>query len=207
LPNKHFRAPEFFIGVDLGKLRDYTAIAVLEKYFVSAGYDAVYHREVVEPRTVLRMLQQIRLGTSYPAVVESISQLIAKLSIKGRCTAIIDATGVGQPVVDALRAQDLDCDLIPVVITGGEQVTRVPGGLAVPKSELLVSLQMTVANAELRIPSQLPLRKTLVDELTKIGRNLRAVGSGHDDLVMALALACWKAGDNKVIGEQNRRLL
>jgi hypothetical protein len=207
LLSEPFKAPEFFIGVDLGKLRDYTAIAVIERYFKSTGYDAVYHREAFESRTVLRMLEQVRLGTSYPAVVNRISELIAKLSVKGRCTAIVDATGVGQPVVDALRTQELDCDLIPVTITGGDHSTKISGGVTIPKSELLVSLQMTVANEELRIPSQLPLRRTLVDELTKIGRNLRAVGSGHDDLVMALSLACWKSHDGRTVGEQNRRLL
>ena len=194
---------KFFIGVDLGKLRDHSALAVIERYTEKTGYDRVYHCDAVETRTVLRMIEQIRLGTSYPAVIDRICDVVAKIAEKGPCTVIVDATGVGQPVVDALRKREPDCQLIPVTITGGDQAH----GLNIPKSDLLVSLQMMVANAELRIPHQLRFRKTLVEELTKIGRNLKAIGNGHDDLVMAVALACWQARQHRTIGAQGRRLL
>ena len=39
----------------------------------------------------------------------------------GRCALAIDATGVGQPVLDMLRRANPGCSIAPVIITGGER--------------------------------------------------------------------------------------
>ena len=45
----------------------------------------------------------------------------------GQCELVVDATGVGAPVVDMLRAAGLGCDISSVTITGGEKETARPG--------------------------------------------------------------------------------
>ena len=62
---------------------------------------------------------------------------------------IVDATGVGAPVVDMLRRADLPCRLMPVTITGGEHDAPVRGGYHVPKRELLTGLQVLVQSGGL----------------------------------------------------------
>jgi hypothetical protein len=69
------------VAVDLGQQRDYTAIAVVERCYVSAGplYNAEYYhrgewihraREPVSLEYHVRHLERPPLGTSYVEVVE-----------------------------------------------------------------------------------------------------------------------------------------
>ena len=110
----------------------------------------------------------------------------------------VDATGVGAPVVDMLRAAQLGCDLAAVVITGGD---RAGSAGSVPKRDLIAGLQVLLENGQLRI-GRLKEAGRLAQELMDVrismnsgGRvRMGADGCGeHDDLVIALALACWRA--------------
>ena len=77
---------------------------------------ATYERKQ-ETEYGLRYLERIRLGTSYPSIVEHLRQVIEIPEMAGRCTLVPDATGVGGPVMDMLRAARLGCPIVPVVIT------------------------------------------------------------------------------------------
>ncbi|HWE49243.1 MAG TPA: hypothetical protein VG273_05620 [Bryobacteraceae bacterium] len=75
---------------------------------------------------------------------------------------------------------------------------------SVPKQELIAVLQIALENGRLRVPRKLKEAGALAREMINIqvtpgagtGRaRIGADGYGeHDDLVMALALACWRAG-------------
>ena len=43
----------------------------------------------------------------------------AARALAGRCTLVMDATGVGAAVLDLLRGADLGCGIEPVILTGG----------------------------------------------------------------------------------------
>ena len=150
-----------------GKLRDHSAIAVVERY-------AVYLCERVEQRVALRMIARARLGTSYARVVERVRELAARASAEGICTVVVDATGVGEPVVEVMRGSAMAAELVAVTITAGERAARVRGGWHVPKRELVVGLQMMVDQGELGVAEGLPLAAELVEELTEMGRDSRA---------------------------------
>lgn len=189
---------EFFFGVDLGKLTDYSAIAIVEQFVVRDGFDPYLRSEVWKIRNVVRHLERVRLGTSYPRVVERVAGLVEKASAAGRCSVVVDATGVGEPVVDALRAERMGVELIPVTLTGGAHSVRAAGGSwHVPKKEILVGLQGMVARREIEVSSALALRDDFFEEMAAIGRGLRAEGKAHDDMVMAVGLACWKIRGRK----------
>ena len=181
----------FYIGIDLGKWRDHTAFVILQR--APAGHRYVY----------LRGVERLPLGTPYPAVVERLQALVRRLG--GKCCIIVDGTGVGAPVVDLIRRARMGCDICEVTITGGEHASSGGSGgrWNVPKQDLVTGLQMMLEQGELRIARKLKEAGQLVKELTdmqatsrKTGRvRLGADGCGqHDDLVMALALACWKVG-------------
>ena len=57
----------FFIGVDLGKRRDHTAIAVVERV---DGYSPYGQGEMKE--MLVRYLERAPLGTSYTDVAEAV---------------------------------------------------------------------------------------------------------------------------------------
>jgi hypothetical protein len=65
---------------------------------------------------------------------------------------VVDATGVGAPVVDLLRAAGIGERLVAVTITGSDDVTRGPGGdWRVPKRDLVTGLQVMLQSGELGI--------------------------------------------------------
>ena len=192
----------FYIGLDLGQKKDYSAIAVLERIDRVKPY-----RGLVMEQLLLRHAERLPLGTPYPKVVDRVREIVRSDALRANCALAVDATGVGAPVVDMLRAARLGCDLTPVTITGGEAEGS---NYRVPKRDLIAGLQVLLENGELKIAR---MRETarLVKELTDVrmlsrGR-IGAEGEGeHDDLVIALALACWRAKRKLQIYEGTKRL-
>lgn len=178
----------FYIGLDLGQRRDHSAIAVVQK--------SVPHRLQV------RHLERVPLGTPYTAVVARIREIVQHPELRGQCALVVDGTGIGAPVVDALRAARLGCELCAVTITGGDHEHGRDGAWSVPKRDLIAGLQVLLERGELRIAKALLEAGSLVRELLDMritmagnGRiRLGADGFGeHDDLVIAVALSCWRA--------------
>jgi len=177
----------FYVGLDLGQRNDPSTIAVVEK----TGVMRVRH------------LERIPLGTPYPGVVERVRQITSHRDLARNCALAVDATGVGAPVVDMLRAARLGCDIAAVTITGGErQHQNGSMGVSVPKRDLMAVVQVLLERNELKLARGLRELGALLRELTDVrstagvgGRvRLGADGCGeHDDLVIALALACWRA--------------
>jgi hypothetical protein len=92
---------------------------------------------------------------------------------------------------------------VPITITGGHTVVEgKDGSQHVRKKDLVTCLLMQVQSRRLKIARALPGADLLVQEMTTFrikitaaaNETYGALGSGqHDDLVMAVALACWVA--------------
>jgi len=193
----------FYAGLDLGQRRDHSAIAVVERMELVRAFQApIFHSLLV------RHVERVPLGTPYPRVVARVREIVRHGEVHGRCALAVDGTGVGAPVVEMLRAAQLGCEISAVTITGGdrEHSQRSAGGAAwnVPKQDLIAGVQVLLERGELRIARKLrdagPLVRELLDVRATAGRAARgrmrlgADGCGeHDDLVIALALACWGA--------------
>jgi hypothetical protein len=120
---------EYFVGLDLGQVRDHTAIAVVERTDIcSRERDRATWEFLRETRSYLRHLERVALGTSYPEVVRIVCGLVAAVEESGQCTLVVDATGVGAPVVDLLREAGLRRPVVAVTITGSDGVTRRSNG-------------------------------------------------------------------------------
>ena len=125
---------EYFVGLDLGQKRDFTAFCIVERRVeMFDAKDPVTWDFVRRTRFHLRHLGRMPLGTPYPEVVERVVKVVHSLSLRGKCEVVVDATGVGGPVVDLLRAARLDCPVVAVTITGGEAPVRVGAAWRVPK--------------------------------------------------------------------------
>jgi hypothetical protein len=191
---------DYFIGLDLGKNSDFTALAVVERAEFEGEWDVATWAHRTEPAVRLRYLERIPLGTPYPEIVGRVGKVMGSAALaQGRRHLVVDATGVGQPVVDLLARENLDCKLWPVTITGGASEGISRGGYRVPKRDLIIGLQVRLQEGELQIASGLKEGATLARELgdmrvetTGGGREKYGAKSGkHDDLVLAVALACW----------------
>jgi hypothetical protein len=99
----------FYMGIDLGKRRDHTAIAIVERQDSRMAYLAP-----ACGRLLLRYAERVALGTPYPEVVERVRQMVRHENLQGQCAVAVDATGVGEPVVDMLRRGQLGCEVSAV---------------------------------------------------------------------------------------------
>jgi len=221
----------YAIGVDLGQVQDYTAIAVVgldERYLAAwqareEAYDSlsrarkdphldevdlrIIEREiddgadsVPEPVYEVRHLERLPLGTRYPEVVCRIKALLNTPPLADECALAVDATGVGVAVTDMLRQAGLYFDSI--TITSGEKESREGSHWRVPKRDLISACQVLLQQRRLKIAALLPEAKTLTEELLNFRYKITQASNltyeswregAHDDLVLALSLAVWKA--------------
>ena len=193
--------PRYFVGLDLGKAQDHTALAVIERAEqlrrdarLSVSYDF--------PRRILhsvRHLERVPLMTPYPDIVELVRGVVRSAELERNTTLVVDATGVGAPVVDLLKRAGLRCMICPVMITGGDTESGDGTVWRVPKRVLMVGLQVAFQKRWLAVADCGEATGLFVKELlaTRVrvsasGHDRWGAATGHDDLVMAAALAWWR---------------
>ena len=158
-----------------------------------------YPRAAVRPVLSLRHLERFPLGTPYPMIVRRVQALLSARPLANDAVLLVDATGVGRPVIDMLEQANLQPHAI--TITGGSTVTADGFEFRVPKRDLAMAVQVLLQNRRLVFAAELPLLDVLKQELqsfeVKINPDtahdsyLSWREGAHDDLVLAVALACW----------------
>jgi len=199
------------IGVDIGQKRDPTAIAVAETV-----WQATPTGQGMEERYTIRRTERLPLGTPYPAVAERIAAVVTNLhkratqreydpmmGVYQTATVVapeiilyVDATGVGQPVVDLLARAGVQP--IAVYFTHGDRRTvREDGSVALGKGWLVSRLQSLLQTDRLLLPKTreaAALTEELLNYEIKVSEDANEqygafrVGA-HDDLVTAIGLA------------------
>ena len=206
---------KFYLGLDLGQRRDHSAIAVVEREEQPRPYGEPEYRGLTLLHT-----ERLPLGTRYPDVVERVRQIVSTPVLAPRCELVVDATGVGAPVVEMLKTAKLGWGITAVTITGGGKENGKEawrgGDYNVPKQDLMSAVQLALEHDELRIAGRLRDAGALVEELVRVRKTYQGSGhermgadrrGEHDDLVIALALACWKARKVvKTVGMRGTRL-
>lgn len=211
----------FYLGLDLGQSKDYTALCVLEEplwtgeagewrspaemMFDEAEYVlSLNHSQgrPPDPPLSVRRLERFALGTRYPAIAERVTALLSSAPLRGKRTALlVDATGVGAGVVDHFERAALSP--IAVTIHGGDGVGRDPmkHGYRVPKRDLVGAVGVLLQTRRLKVAEGLPESETLKRELSNFRVKIDPKTAhdsyshwreaDHDDLVLATAMACW----------------
>src|ERR1700686_4083733 len=72
----------FYLGLDLGKKHDHTAVVIVERRGNSL---------------LVRHLERMALGTPYTAVVARVQEIVERTEREGQCAVVVDGTGVGEP--------------------------------------------------------------------------------------------------------------
>jgi hypothetical protein len=196
-----WRSPgNFFVGVDLGQSTDPTAVCILEGY-AEVGDPADGPRYFYD----VRFLMRFPLGMSYPRMVTDIGTMLTRPPLNGsKCELLIDETGVGRAVGDIFDGAGLKP--LRIAITAGNEATQ--SGMrrySVPKQELVSTLDAMLNTGELRFAKELREAPTLQDELKDFRRHVSEAGrysfsardGKHDDLVLAVAIALWRAVKRK----------
>jgi len=178
----------YIVGLDLGQSQDYTALVLLGQHVAAPAH---YH---------LRYIKRFPLKTSYQEIMDSVTRMLKSKEFDAHPSAlIIDATGVGAPVVDMFKRAKVRP--VAVTITCGFEVTKVSGReFRVPKLDLVSTLRLLFDDQRLQIAEGLPDAKVLVDELLSFRLKVSDAGHDtyspwregeHDDLVLVTALAAW----------------
>ena len=181
--------PSYVVGVDLAQSADYTCFAFMER--------------VGEPTTyAVRHLDRFR-GQPYTAVARRLRDLVDRLLAerpKPTVTVVVDATGVGAAALDVMREANIAAPLVPVLIHGGDRVSREGGTYRTPKRDLIAAVQVAMEAGRLRVNPDFAFATILTDELAKFRRKTTPTGrdayeswreDDHDDAVLAVSLALW----------------
>jgi hypothetical protein len=192
---------DYFIGLDLGQAAAFTALAVLERTASTVPAD------LGTWTYALCRLERFPPGTRYREVIARLRTLLTAQPpghvyppLNGAKLAV-DQTGVGEAVVRLFREAELPARVQPVFITGGHRVQFDQGVYYTPQKELVSTLQVLIEGRRLQF-HRAPLHETLAKQIPSFHAKITAGGMEptpdwrereHDDLVLALALACWLA--------------
>lgn len=203
------------IGVDLGRQNDFAAPVIFEDELivepVTIMPDGVPPRYQDVPISLMRIYNLVDMcqwrGVSYPMIARRIKDITISPLISRDYILVVDATGVGIPVIDMMREQDLFP--IGISITGGNVVTLSEFGYNVPKRDIVVNMQVVFQTERIRIAEELELAGTFRDQLKHYttpdkltARGKQTFGNdaevGNDDLVTSAGIVLWYA--EKVLG-------
>ena len=188
----------FALGLDLGQVRDHSAIVVVERVIATADDGAEACMRIQGPVYRVRYVERFPLGTTYPDIVTAVEELLDDRPLRGRTRLVVDGTGVGVPVIDMF--QERGRPLLPIMITGGDAISYQGRIVRVPKRDVVSVLQVLFQSQRLRIAAEITERDLLIAELINFSARIttnahdtyEAWREGqHDDLVLALGLACW----------------
>lgn len=177
------------VGLDLGQRSDFTALAYVER-----RQEGSAPAEYRVPR--LRRWRE----TAYTTIRDELADRLPAWGLTRTDTLAVDGTGVGVAVVDIFTEARFSTTMASITITGGFEPTKVPGGWHVPKRELVGTVSVLLEQRRLLIADGLPEAAILKAELSNFRLKMTAAGnetfgawrdSDHDDLVLAVALACW----------------
>jgi hypothetical protein len=181
----------YIVGLDPGQANDPTAVVIIEH--PSRDREPVYR---------VRALHRYPLGTSYPVIVDDISERLLTPPLARDSMLAIDATGVGAPVVDMFKNNPDLRDIYRITITSGYAVGGSGYDLTVPKRDLIMKAAILFQQRRVRIALSLPDTDALIGELLSYRIKTSDTGhqsfapassSDHDDLLLALSLALWTA--------------
>jgi hypothetical protein len=198
----------YFVGLDLGQSADYTALAVVQG--VKERDDGGDFRTVLQ----LRHLQRYPLRTPYTTIADGVVGVMRSKALtsdeydparhrvaKPKAELLVDKTGVGRGVTDILKERGLK--FTGIVIHGGETTHNTDGAYHVPKKDLVAALEVPFDKGTLKIAEGLELWPALREELQSFRRKQNPKtshvsfehwrDSDRDDLVLAVAMACWGA--------------
>ena len=177
---------------------DHTAVALVERF--QRLRDSPLGGQVREDVFHVIRLDRFELGTPYREQVSRIGVWMQKADLKQACI-ILDATGVGKEVAKLFLQAHREGQLgdywpRPYVITGGREITAE----VVPKRELIGTLLTLLDSERLKIADELSLGPVLQREFLTMREKTTPSGQvafesarekDHDDIVLAVALACW----------------
>ena len=185
------------IGVDVGQRTEPSAICAAENPKRTTNGRSEYH-------FVVRYLERLPVGTPFPGVARRVGEIAAAAAWKGNGSVklFVDATGLGQPIIDVIEAHVFGPTVLPVYFTHGDRREGDWSEVKLGKAYLVARLQMLLQTDRLHLPrneESETLARELLDYEIRVEEDANdrygafRVGT-RDDLVTALGLAVQDDG-------------
>ena len=210
-----------FLGLDVGKTRDRAAWVGVGASWVGIVPKRLGVAEL--PVWSVVVCEQAPLGTPYAGLAARTRELATAFAKGGWPVLVaVDATGIGAAVVEDLRADPSDAEILAITCHGGKQVTGEWPDLHVPKTVLVAALDTVLRRNALKVMSTLPAAEVLNAQLKAYTAKFKPEGRGrvghvsfearherdHDDTVSAAQLSLysgaqwWAISRSRVPGPQ-----
>jgi hypothetical protein len=190
----------YFVGVDLGRVRDYSAAAIIE--FKTAPSGKRFH--------YVKYLKRFPLKTTYTKIAEMLAgidrQLRAVAEGAGKeadITWSVDSGGVGDGVVEIIASKmGPNVELYRVYLTGGINASTDYDNrqIRLPKNQMVSCLLGCFDSDRIFLSKRSRELDAIKEELQNFeikisegaGReSFNAKIGSHDDLICALGIAAW----------------
>ncbi|MCS4172067.1 hypothetical protein GGQ05_003559 [Salinibacter ruber] len=196
MDNPYGHEVEHILGLDLGQSADPSALTVTRRAVPYKESDGTRRRG--DPQYAVVWIERFDLGTPYPEVVRRTAAIQRAPETGESPPLVMDATGIGAPVVDAFHEEGLRP--VEIVFTSGDSVTQDGDTYRVPKQDLATTVQTLLQSDRLTIAEDLDQAGQLAREMKQF--RVKVTPSGHarfehasetdtDDILLSLACATW----------------
>ncbi|MEM7481076.1 MAG: hypothetical protein AAF481_07860 [Acidobacteriota bacterium] len=165
----------------------------MEKRYVSPTSEAS------EIHFLVRHLERIKPGTSFPAIADLVAEKARRIALKGESdpTLYVNVTGKGDPILELIREKWKARQPIAVYFNHGDRRERESLKVTLGKAFLVTRLQALLQSNRIHLPAMQEAR-TLADDL--LDYEVRLVENANqregafrvgkrDELVTALGMA------------------
>ncbi len=157
----------------------------------------------------LRHLERVPLEENYLKTVERITKLLEAPEIKdgekcGKADVVLDVTGSGRAIVELFERAEIT-PIVAIITGAGVLEEEIDDVWRLPKIELVGLLRVAYEAGRFKMAKSLDLVPALLDELRGFKMRSPRIDPNDpeswreaefDDLVFAVALACWRASRN-----------
>lgn len=184
---------QFYIGLDLGKMQDNTAIVLIQHILTKDDFEA--KKESMN----VTLIERVALGTPYQDIVKRVGRFFLDVKIKRNGIVVVDSTAAGEPVREMLVSAKLPT--IGITIQGGHTVRdQGMGRWSVPRLDLLTTTRIAFDAGLIHISDKLELAEELLTEVENLKDRKSPIGKEDetlwregesDDIAFALMCAVW----------------
>ncbi|MEJ1935324.1 hypothetical protein WDZ92_34445, partial [Nostoc sp. NIES-2111] len=170
----------YYVGLDLGKRQDYSAVAIVEECVWATGErNRITYAPELRRLAVLRSIERLGKGMDYLQVVERVRRILLSDALRDEEVVLaVDATGVGEPVFELIQKMYWEVkaqrtkwlNLAAVVFSSGGKTRWEDYHVFVPKNSLLEGLWLGLERKEVRLGAEVPGVEELLRELRHVHR-------------------------------------
>lgn len=181
------------IGVDIEQRTEPSALCVAETEDRAGSHGTETHY-------LVRHLERLPPGTTYPALADRTAEVSGRVVARtaGSPVVYLDATGLGDSVVDLFSSRIRDARVVAAYFTHGDRRNRIgPREIQIGKAFLVARLQTLLQVVHLHLP-RTPEAEALARDLRHFQIQVAEDANDrygafrvgrHDELVTALGLA------------------